>query len=160
MVKAKQKAAKAGARAERAAARASSLGTASSSTAVTTHENMAAEATLGAEDTSFTSTRETESPAPEAPAQSAPGTSEEPPAVETPPSRADLLRSKQHLVGRFMRLIVPILVDVYAATVALQTRTKSLTGILKAVSFLESGDLLSVLKVRAFAPHLSVKHSC
>lgn len=62
-------------------------------------------------------------------------------------SRTDLLRSKPDLIGRYMRLMVPVLVDVYAASVATQTRSKSLTGILKAVSFAEGDEVNSVLKV-------------
>lgn len=62
-------------------------------------------------------------------------------------SRTELLRSKPELVGRYMRLMVPVLVDVYAASVATQTRSKSLTGILKAVSFAEGDEVNFVLKV-------------
>ncbi|KAJ1306674.1 hypothetical protein OPQ81_007668 [Rhizoctonia solani] len=61
-------------------------------------------------------------------------------------SRTELLRSKPDLIGRYMRLMVPVLVDVYAASVATQTRSKSLTGILKAVSFSEGEEINSVLK--------------
>ncbi|KAG8745001.1 Ubiquitin fusion degradation protein 4 [Ceratobasidium sp. 414] len=62
------------------------------------------------------------------------------------PTRTELLRSKPELIGRYMRLMVPVLVDVYAASVATQTRNKSLAGILKAVSFAEGEELNSVLK--------------
>ncbi|KAF8605840.1 hypothetical protein BDV93DRAFT_469584 [Ceratobasidium sp. AG-I] len=62
------------------------------------------------------------------------------------PSRIELLRSKPELVGRYMRLMVPVLVDVYAASVATQTRSKSLTGILKAVSFAEGEEVNAILK--------------
>ncbi|CUA70648.1 E3 ubiquitin-protein ligase TRIP12 [Rhizoctonia solani] len=61
-------------------------------------------------------------------------------------SRTELLRSKPELIGRYMRLMVPVLVDVYAASVSTQTRSKSLTGILKAVSFSEGEEVNSVLK--------------
>ncbi|CEL61949.1 E3 ubiquitin-protein ligase TRIP12 [Rhizoctonia solani AG-1 IB] len=61
-------------------------------------------------------------------------------------SRTELLRSKPELINRYMRLMVPVLVDVYAASVATQTRSKSLTGILKAISFSEEEEVNSVLK--------------
>jgi E3 ubiquitin-protein ligase TRIP12 len=72
------------------------------------------------------------------------------PAAQPTPSlsRTELLRSKPELIGRYMRLMVPVLVDVYAASVATQTRSKSLTGILKAVSFAEGDEINAVLKVR------------
>ncbi|EUC59067.1 E3 ubiquitin protein ligase [Rhizoctonia solani AG-3 Rhs1AP] len=70
-----------------------------------------------------------------------------PSAQPTPTlSRTELLRSKPELIGRYMRLMVPVLVDVYAASVSTQTRSKSLTGILKAVSFSEGDEVNSVLK--------------
>ncbi|CAE6466788.1 unnamed protein product [Rhizoctonia solani] len=70
-----------------------------------------------------------------------------PSAQPTPTlSRTELLRSKPELIGRYMRLMVPVLVDVYAASVSTQTRSKSLTGILKAVSFSEGEEVNSVLK--------------
>jgi E3 ubiquitin-protein ligase TRIP12 len=68
------------------------------------------------------------------------------PAVPAP-TRTELLRSNPELVGRYMRLMVPVLVDVYAASVATQTRSKSLAGILKAVSFAEDEEVNAVLKV-------------
>jgi E3 ubiquitin-protein ligase TRIP12 len=61
--------------------------------------------------------------------------------------RVDLLRSKPAVVGRFMQLIVPILIDVYAASVITPVRVKTLTGLLKAVSFLDEEGLRDVLKV-------------
>ncbi|QRV73957.1 HECT-domain (ubiquitin-transferase) [Ceratobasidium sp. AG-Ba] len=67
-------------------------------------------------------------------------------AVAPTLSRTDLLRSRPDLVGRYLRLMVPVLVDVYAASVSTQTRSKSLAGILKAVSFAEGEELNSVLK--------------
>ena len=72
------------------------------------------------------------------------------PAVEATtatPDRTEMLRSKQGVVGRFMQLLVPILVDVYAASVITPVRIKTLTGLLKAVSFLDSDGLKSVLLV-------------
>jgi len=64
------------------------------------------------------------------------------------PSRTELLRSKSVVVGRFMQLLVPILVDVYAASVSAPIRMKTLTGILKTVSFLEAEGLKQVFMVR------------
>lgn len=69
------------------------------------------------------------------------------------PSRTELLRAKPEFVGRYIRLMVPVLVDVYAASVATQTRSKSLTGILKAVSFAEGEEVNAILKV-------SLSHEC
>jgi E3 ubiquitin-protein ligase TRIP12 len=64
------------------------------------------------------------------------------------PSRTELLRSKSVVVDRFMQLLVPILVDVYAASVSTPIRMKTLTGILKTVSFLEAEGLKQVFMVR------------
>lgn len=61
--------------------------------------------------------------------------------------RMELLRSKPEVVGRFMQLIVPVLVDVYAASVITPIRIKTLTGLLKAVGFLEGDDLRAALNV-------------
>ena len=63
------------------------------------------------------------------------------------PDRTELLRAKAGVVGRFMQLIVPILIDVYAATVATPLRLKTLTGLLKATSFLDGEGIKSVLMV-------------
>ncbi|KZT07265.1 uncharacterized protein LAESUDRAFT_736512 [Laetiporus sulphureus 93-53] len=63
------------------------------------------------------------------------------PTKEGSVDRTELLRSKPELVGRFMRLMVPILVDVYAASVNTPVRIKTLTGLLKAVSFLDGDEL-------------------
>lgn len=68
--------------------------------------------------------------------------------------RMELLRSKPEVVGRFMQLIVPVLVDVYAASVITPIRIKTLTGLLKAVGFLEGDDLraaLNMVPVASFA---------
>ncbi|KZT25275.1 hypothetical protein NEOLEDRAFT_377486 [Neolentinus lepideus HHB14362 ss-1] len=67
------------------------------------------------------------------------------PAKEAAPDRTELLRSKPEVVGRFMRLIVPVLVDIYAASVSPSVRIKTLTGLLKAVSFLDETELRAVL---------------
>ncbi|KAJ7734536.1 hypothetical protein B0H14DRAFT_2995729 [Mycena olivaceomarginata] len=69
------------------------------------------------------------------------GAASAPPA----PDRLELLRSKPAVVGRFMELMVPILIDVYAASVITPVRVKTLTGLLKAVSFLDADGLKRVL---------------
>lgn len=61
--------------------------------------------------------------------------------------RTELLRSKPAVVGRFMQLTVPILIDVYAASVNTPVRVKTLTGLLKAASFLDADGLKQVLTV-------------
>jgi E3 ubiquitin-protein ligase TRIP12 len=71
-----------------------------------------------------------------------------PPTKESAVDRTELLRSKPAVVGRFMQLMVPILIDVYAASVITPVRVKSLTGLLKAVSFLDGDGIRRVLKVR------------
>lgn len=69
------------------------------------------------------------------------------PNKESPPDRTELLRSKPEVVGRYMQLMVPILVDVYAASVSTPVRIKTLTGLLKAVSFLGADELKRVFTV-------------
>jgi E3 ubiquitin-protein ligase TRIP12 len=70
-------------------------------------------------------------------------------SVQEPISgRTELLRSKPVVVGRFMQLMIPILIDVYAASVITPVRVKTLTGLLKAVSFLDGEGLKGVLTVR------------
>ncbi|KAJ7625532.1 hypothetical protein FB45DRAFT_921679 [Roridomyces roridus] len=80
-------------------------------------------------------------------AETAVAETEDGPAVApTPvPDRSELLRSKPEVVGRFMELMVPILIDVYAASVITPVRVKTLTGLLKAVSFLDADGLKRVL---------------
>lgn len=70
------------------------------------------------------------------------------PAAEVVQDRTDMLRSKPGVVSKFMQLLVPILVDVYAASVITPLRIKTLTGLLKAVSFLDADGLKPVLMVR------------
>ncbi|KAI0738636.1 hypothetical protein C8Q80DRAFT_1206571 [Daedaleopsis nitida] len=66
------------------------------------------------------------------------------PQLQKEPDRTELLRSKPEVVGRFLHLMVPILVDVYAASVITPVRIKTLTGLLKAVSFLDGEELKRV----------------
>ena len=70
-------------------------------------------------------------------------------ALPSKDSRVDILRSKAEVVGRFMTLMVPILIDVYAASVTTTIRIKTLTGLLKAISFLDSEGVKQVLSVRS-----------
>lgn len=80
-----------------------------------------------------------------------------PPTKEAAIDRTELLRSKPAVVGRFLQLMVPILVDVYAASVITPVRVKTLTGLLKAVSFLDGDGLKRVLTVRLFYSKLHVR---
>ncbi|KAF8817458.1 hypothetical protein BYT27DRAFT_7074713 [Phlegmacium glaucopus] len=64
---------------------------------------------------------------------------------EVVPDRTEMLRSKSSVVAKFMQLLVPILIDVYAASVITPVRIKTLTGLLKAVSFLDGDGLKRVL---------------
>lgn len=82
-------------------------------------------------------TRETEENAENAPL----------PIIDVAPDRTDMLRSQPAVVARFMQLLVPILVDVYAASVITPVRIKTLTGLLKAVGFLDPEGLKPVLMV-------------
>ncbi|KDQ61362.1 hypothetical protein JAAARDRAFT_30788 [Jaapia argillacea MUCL 33604] len=67
------------------------------------------------------------------------------PVKEPTPDRTEMLRSKPEIVGRFMELIVPILIDIYAASVSASLRIKTLTGLLKAVTFLDEPELRRVM---------------
>ena len=62
-------------------------------------------------------------------------------------ARLELLRGKSDLLMRFMRLMIPVLVKVYAASVAVNIRTQALAGMLKAASFLELDELWKVVEV-------------
>ena len=99
-----------------------------------------------------TSTPVEGSPAPETadPAQAADVDEVQPPVPQKEPvlDRTELLRSNPEVVGRYMQLMVPILVDVYAASVVAPIRLKTLTGLLKAMSFLDADELRRVFTVR------------
>lgn len=82
-----------------------------------------------------------EPPEPVEPAEPVP-----PPVVV--PDRETLLKEKKPVMARFLYLIVPVLFDVYSASVTLQVRLRSFTGILKATNFLEDGDIPMLFKVR------------
>lgn len=69
------------------------------------------------------------------------------PVVVPPPNpRMELFRDKRELLMRFMRLMTPVLVEVYAASVALNIRTRALTGLLKAASWLDEAELWKVVE--------------
>ncbi|KAK7025056.1 ubiquitin fusion degradation protein 4 [Favolaschia claudopus] len=125
---------KAKAKAERAAARQA------------THASLAA-AMLIADPTPKASTSAAAAPADDnASIETAVAEPEDGATGSTPaPDRFELLRSKPEVVGRFMDLTVPILIDVYAASVITPVRVKTLTGLLKAVSFLDADGLKRVL---------------
>lgn len=61
--------------------------------------------------------------------------------------RIALLKSRPELLGEFIKAIVPVLVDVYAASVASRVRTKVLNGLVKAIASAEQDDLKITLKV-------------
>ncbi|PWN54057.1 hypothetical protein IE53DRAFT_309085 [Violaceomyces palustris] len=59
--------------------------------------------------------------------------------------RVEMLKAHSKLVNRFTQLVLPTLVEVYAASVALHVRSKAISGILKIVSFVEPEPLAKVL---------------
>jgi E3 ubiquitin-protein ligase TRIP12 len=65
-----------------------------------------------------------------------------------------LLKSRPDLSGKFIKAIVPVLVDVYAASVAPRVRTKVLTALVKAAAFAEPDQLHATLKVGVSTVHL------
>ena len=66
---------------------------------------------------------------------------------DTSPDRTEMLRTKPEAVGLFMQHMVPILIDVYAASVTTTVRIKTLTGLLKAISFMDGEEAKRVLTV-------------
>ena len=141
---------KAKAKAERAAARQAALGVPTS----------VAASSISTPPTASASGSRAVSPAPEAEGDVQQQNEGEEPsasarAKETPLDRTELLRSKPEVVGRFMQVMVPILVDVYAASVSTPVRIKTLTGLLKAVSFLDSEELKRVFTVCICVPCVS-----
>ena len=69
-------------------------------------------------------------------------------AEEQARQRLELLQSHPDLMGRFIRMTTPILVDVYAASVSPRVRTKVLAALVKAVAFASSEILRQTLMVR------------
>ena len=47
--------------------------------------------------------------------------------------RMEMLRSKSSVVVKFMQLLVPILIDIYAVSIIIPVRIKTLTGLLKKI---------------------------
>jgi E3 ubiquitin-protein ligase TRIP12 len=70
--------------------------------------------------------------------------------------RLALLRSEEGsrglVVRRYFALLLPTLVDVYAASVNTQVRTKAVLGMLKIVDFCDSENLAHILQVRPLPP--------
>jgi len=115
---------------------------------------------LGAS-TPSSSTTATPGPASETatptPADSPHEADESTPPNKESPDRTEMLRGKPDVVGRFMRLIVPILVDVYAASVITTVRIKTLTGLLKAISYLDADGIKRVLTVSRDSTRFSMQ---
>jgi hypothetical protein len=65
----------------------------------------------------------------------------------TTQARLTLLREKPEVVSRFLSLVVPILFDVYSASVILQVRMRCFLGILKATSFVDGPGMELLYKV-------------
>ncbi|UTT90583.1 hypothetical protein NDA17_000706 [Ustilago hordei] len=59
--------------------------------------------------------------------------------------RIEMLHSRTALVKRFTHLVLPTLVEVYAASVALHVRHKAINGILKIISFVDPESLEEAL---------------
>ena len=68
-------------------------------------------------------------------------------APEASVDRATLLRQHEQTVNRFITPMVPILVDVYAASVSSSVKLKALTALLKAICFQDEEQLKHTLKV-------------
>jgi E3 ubiquitin-protein ligase TRIP12 len=58
-----------------------------------------------------------------------------------------MLKMHPDLVAKFVKTILPVLVDVYAASVAVRVRTKVLSGLTKAVAFTDAESLKVTLRV-------------
>lgn len=61
--------------------------------------------------------------------------------------RLEMLKTHPELVAKFVKTILPVLVDVYAASVAVRVRTKVLSGLAKAVAFTDAESLKITLRV-------------
>nr|XP_019045516.1 E3 ubiquitin-protein ligase TRIP12 [Kwoniella bestiolae CBS 10118]OCF24446.1 E3 ubiquitin-protein ligase TRIP12 [Kwoniella bestiolae CBS 10118] len=60
--------------------------------------------------------------------------------------RLELLKSNPEIIGKFIKAVVPVLVDVYAASVVFRVRTKVLNGLVKAIAFADPEQLKSTLR--------------
>jgi E3 ubiquitin-protein ligase TRIP12 len=65
--------------------------------------------------------------------------------------RLEMLKMHPDLVAKFVKTILPVLVDVYAASVAVRVRTKVLSGLTKAVAFTDAESLKVTLRVSQFS---------
>ncbi|TIA99570.1 hypothetical protein E3P94_02149 [Wallemia ichthyophaga] len=61
-------------------------------------------------------------------------------------NRIECLRSNPASIDRFMSLMLPVFVEVFAASVSLPVRSKALAGLLKIVSFAEEPELQNLLR--------------
>lgn len=77
----------------------------------------------------------------------------------TTQARLKLLREKPEIVSRFLFLVVPILFDVFSASVTVQVRMRCFLGILKATSFLDGAGMEVLYKVCNFI-RLLIKPDC
>jgi E3 ubiquitin-protein ligase TRIP12 len=145
---------KAKSKAERAATRQSQTATQTNAVPETVALSSAAQASVETLHEDVPSQEVSAAPTPDQEAGS-PVALELPQTSEPSMDRTELLRSNMAVVNKFMRLMVPILVDVYAASVITPVRIRTLTGILKAVSFLEAGGLKQVLHVSCTCSCLS-----
>lgn len=66
---------------------------------------------------------------------------------DIPADRTELLRQHPAETTKFINLIVPLLIDVYAASVSVPVRTKSLASLLKATAFQNEEQLRTTLHV-------------
>lgn len=66
--------------------------------------------------------------------------------------RIELFKEHPELLAKFIKSIVPVLVDVYAASISTRVRSKVLTGLTKAVAFAEVDALRVTLKVCVVQP--------
>ena len=64
--------------------------------------------------------------------------------------RLELLKDHPTLIAKFIKAIVPVLVDVYAASVTMRVRTKVLNGLVKAIAFADADALRATLRVSRF----------
>jgi E3 ubiquitin-protein ligase TRIP12 len=136
---------KAKAKADRAAARQVVQASASAPVAASSAPGDAATPTAEGDAPTPPTSTEQVTQEPEEPTSASASTSV--PAKEPTPQRTELLRSKPVVVGRFVQLLMPILIDVYAASVVTPVRIKTLTGLLKAVSFLDADAIKKVFLV-------------
>ncbi|WVQ72803.1 hypothetical protein IAR50_002363 [Cryptococcus sp. DSM 104548] len=68
--------------------------------------------------------------------------------------RYELCKANLELISTFVKTVVPVLVDVYAASVVLRVRTKVLVGLLKAIAFTPADQLRATLRCVPMASFL------